>query len=257
MGAWSSRAPKAVALIQSAAPDVIAFQEGGGWVGPESDKVRQVDDIRRRLGSDYQLVRTEIPPTEPHYFRTGSYIMIKKSALSVVGASDHWDIGGAARVGAYAELRTVDTGARFLFVATHLTSGSDQDAEREAEITTLLTRAKAEAASRGGVPIVIGGDFNSHPTADEPNDPVTVVTRDAGFADAITTAQTINDTQYNSSNQYLRTPPASGVSVDHIFSSPGVAVVGFRVVVKLVNGKFSGVIPSDHNPLIAAVSIPY
>ena len=256
VGSWSQRAPGIVSLIRSTDPDVIAFQEGGGWVGPDTDKTRQVDDLESRLGGDYRLVRTETPPTEPGYFRTGSYVMIKRATVAAVGSGDHWMIGGSSRVGAYAELKSLQTGAHLLFVATHLTAG-DADAERAAELTTLLADAQAEASARGSLPLVIAGDFNSHPTTEVPDDSVTVVSRTALFTDAITGAQALTATSFNSSNRYLRTPPATSDSVDHIFAAPGVAVSSFGVVLHLVGGKFSGVIPSDHNPVVSVVSIPY
>ena len=244
-------------MIRSGDPDVIAFQEGGGWVGPAEDKTRQVDDLQRRLGGDYRLVRTETPPTEPGYFRTGSYVMVKTSTVAAVGSGDHWMIGGSSRVGAYAELKSVQSGAHFLFVATHLTPGTTAGAQRASELTTLLADARAEASARGDLPLVIAGDFNSHPTTEEPDDSVTVVSRAALLTDAITGAQALANETYNSSNRYLRTPPATSDSVDHVFAAPGVAVSSFRVVLRLVGGEFSGVIPSDHNPVLAGVFVPY
>lgn len=258
VGSWADRAPGVVALIRDTDPDVIAIQEGAGWVGPAAHKVRQVDDIVRRLGGDYQLVRTEVPPTEPGYFRTGSYVLIRTATVAVVGSGGRWVISEQSKGHAYAELESRQTGARFLFVCTHLSPGNESvDERRRVEMTAVLANAAREAAARGGLPVVYAGDFNSHPTATLPNDAVSVVAKANLLTDAFTGAETLTDASYNSANRYYRKPPATSDSIDHVFTGPGVTVSSFRVVVKLVGGRFSGVIPSDHNPVLAKVAIPY
>jgi hypothetical protein len=67
----------------------------------------------------------------------------------------------------------------------------------------------------------------------------------------------LTNQRYNSANLYLRTPPAAGQSIDHIYAPAGVAVRSWQVVLTLVNGRFVGVIPSDHNPVVSDLIFPY
>ena len=52
-------------------------------------------------------------------------------------------------------------------------------------------------------------------------------------------------------------PLASGLSIDHVFASPGIAVTAWREILQLRGGKFLGVIPSDHNPVVADLLVSY
>ena len=42
-----------------------------------------------------------------------------------------------------------------------------------------------------------------------------------------------------------------------MYAPAGVAVRGWALALKLSDGKFVGAIPSDHNPLVADVVLPY
>jgi endonuclease/exonuclease/phosphatase family metal-dependent hydrolase len=105
------------------------------------------------------------------------------------------------------------------------------------------------------VPVVYLGDFNSHErnVVDGPG----VAFRAAGHVDADEVAQGKVNAQYNSANQYLRVPPASGLHIDHVYVPQGVAVRRWELRLNLTAGSFVGVIPSDHNPVLADVVLPY
>jgi endonuclease/exonuclease/phosphatase family metal-dependent hydrolase len=75
--------------------------------------------------------------------------------------------------------------------------------------------------------------------------------RAAATADAQLVAPRRTNLQYNSANQYRRLPPRSGLALDRIYASPGIAVTAWRQVLRLSNGRLLGVIPSDHNPVVA------
>ena len=89
---WSSRKYAEAALIKKENPDILTVQEGSDWVGRVKGP-RQVDDLVDVLGSSYRLAYTETPPNQPHYLRTGRYIIYKPSVFRAVGDGGHWDVG--------------------------------------------------------------------------------------------------------------------------------------------------------------------
>jgi endonuclease/exonuclease/phosphatase family metal-dependent hydrolase len=255
---WATRAPKAAALINQAHPDVVAVEEAASWAD-QSIGERQIDSLLLAVGGSYRLARTEIPPTDPHYYRTGVYILYNSATFKPVGAGNHIGLG-QNRWAAYQEFANVTTGARFLFVATHLLVGNGHadDLTREAE-TKLMVTDGASLARHRHIPVIYAGDFNSASTKDRKFtvDGAGVAMRQAGAADALSAAQHLTHGSYDSANEYFRRPPHSSDSIDHIFAPPGVAVRTAGVVVDLVHGRFVGVIPSDHNPVIAGLSYSY
>lgn len=257
---WSQRRLAAARYINLVRPDVIAVQEGASWVGAVRGP-RQVDDLVTALGGTYGLAVTEVPPSQPGYFRTSRYVLYKRSAYAPVGAGGSWNLGalaeGGSRYAAYQVLRNRGSGAAFLLVSVHLypTAGAEGDRVRQKETESLLSQSRAYAAARGGLPIVYAGDFNSH-ERHAVDGPAIAMNR-ARVADGLLVAQTLGRAEFNSSNQYYRTPPAFGHSVDHIYASPGVALRAWGQVLPLTAGSFVGVIPSDHNPVLADVTFPY
>lgn len=256
---WSSRRLAAARLITSAAPGVVAVQEGAAWVGPARG-LRQVDSLRSALGPSWSLARTEVPPDQPRYFRTGVYVLYDNRRYAAVGPGGHWDLGakpdGGSRWAAYQVLRDRSRGATFLMVSAHLYAidGAVGDRLREEETASMLRQATAFSASHGGLPVVYAGDVNSHErhAVDGPRR----ATQATGTADAMLSAPRRSGAQYNTANRYLRTPPASGLAVDRIYAAPGVAVVAWRQVLALSGGRFAGVIPSDHNPVVSDLVVP-
>jgi endonuclease/exonuclease/phosphatase family metal-dependent hydrolase len=253
---WDARESGAVALIRRADPDVIAIQEAAAWTD-EATKQRQVDSLVAALGGEYSLATTEIPPDQPRYFRTGDYILYKSNELASVGSGGHWMLGDE-RSAAYQVLQDNASGAQFLVVSPHLSvrKGAGYDAQREEETRTLLDDISTLNAAH--LPVVVAGDFNS--ATDGPtlakNTPASVL-QTAGWQCAADLAVTRTNSQYNSVNQYYRTPPTHSLHVDDIVTTPGVQVRSWAEVLALHDGKFVGPIPSDHNPVVAELAIPY
>lgn len=255
---WSQRRTGAAHLIEQASPDVIAIQEGASWVNSAQTE-RQVDDVANELGSNFTVADTEVTKPQPHWFRTGVYIIYNNSEYEAIGNGGHWGLGDS-RYAAYQLLQNRQTGARFVMVSPHLQTGNGPglDAERENEMRNLLNQASSYAASLH-VPVIYAGDMNSHAVNaghsvqfDGPG----IMAREKHVADAQAVAQQEVNAQYNSANGYNRTPPAAGVSIDHVYAPPGVAVVSWKLMLDLVNGKFPGTIPSDHNPLVSQLLFP-
>jgi endonuclease/exonuclease/phosphatase family metal-dependent hydrolase len=254
---WSSaRRPKAVSLIHDADPDIIAVEEASPFC--DGGIVRQIDDLRSHLGAGWALARTEIPPSEPHYFRTGVYILYKSTLFDEVTQGDHWNVGDT-RWAAYQLLQSKATGAKFLVVSTHLFDGlgADKDQKRHTETVNMLSLAGDYATNHNASAIIYGGDFNSHDGRKHPFDGPGVAMRAQHQSDAWYVAQTRVNKKYNSANDYERTEPTGSDSIDHLYASPGVGMRTWHLYLHLRNGQFVGAIPSDHSPLVSDLEIPY
>jgi endonuclease/exonuclease/phosphatase family metal-dependent hydrolase len=255
IAAWSKRRIKAAALVRQATPDVIAIEEAASWVGAPRGP-RQVDSMRSAIGGSYRLARTEIPPNQPHYFRTGVYIIYNNATFRPIGKGNHFALG-LNRFGVYQEFASRATGARFLFVATHLLVGYGRtdDLTREAETTSLIARGASIAAKRH-IPVIYAGDFNSANTHDRrfTLNGAGVAMNKAHAKDAFVVAKSKTNASYNSANGYFRKAPRHHDDIDHIYAPPAVHVVSAGLVLDLRHGRFVGTIPSDHNPLVARLT---
>ncbi|HWB66599.1 MAG TPA: endonuclease/exonuclease/phosphatase family protein [Mycobacteriales bacterium] len=257
---WSERLKGVVQWFRQASPDVAAVEEGGDWVGATGGP-RQVDSVVSALGGSYSLAHTEVSPGEPGCcHRTGQYLLYKTSAYRAVGDGGHWTFpgNGSTHEAAYQILQNRTTGARLLVVAVHVAVGNHKSADRlrKRQTALLIQDARGYAAAHGNLPVVYGGDFNSAPQNHAVDGPG-IEMRKADVADAFNVAQSHKNSRFNSANGYFRKPPAAGIYLDHIFASPGVAVKSWRLMLNLQHGRFVGVIPSDHNPLVSDLVISY
>jgi endonuclease/exonuclease/phosphatase family metal-dependent hydrolase len=254
---WSQRVLGAVDLIRRGNPDFIALQEAWGWLGAVKGP-KQVDDLVARLGGTYALARTEATPGEPGWYRTGRYILYRSSVYETVGNGWHWNLA-RNRFAAFQVFRHKTTGARVLVISVHLSSapGATGDAYRQEEMTNLMNYARQEAGRHGGIPVVVAGDTNSHDGSNHPFDGPGNATRAVKVADAFKVARTRSYYHINSANQYMRTPPMDGRSIDRVFTSPGVGIRTWRVLANMSGTRMVGVIPSDHNPVQVDVTVPY
>jgi endonuclease/exonuclease/phosphatase family metal-dependent hydrolase len=273
---WSDRRTPAANLIKQGAPDLVAVQEASDFIGSDSTcagdgrtSPRQVDDLVRTLGGAYSLAPTEWAPCQQpsgqSWFRGANYILYNPSTYSVV---DAWHfvvdtVNGTEKWAPWAVMQNTATGAKLMFVAPHILVGSkasqcggtDCDQRRETETQSLIQQATSYAAQHGNLPIVYAGDYNSH--SGHAVDGPAIAMRAVNNADGEYVAQSLANHKFNSANDYYRTPPAFARSIDHVFTSPGVGVTSWRLLLNLSSGKFVGTIPSDHNPLVADVVFPY
>ena len=249
---WSQRQAGVVAYIRQANPDLVGLQEAGAWTGAVKGP-RQVDTLTAALKT-YTLARTEVPPSERGYFRTANYILYKTAAYQAVGAGNHWTMP-SGHFASYQGLQNRTTGARVVYVVVHMGVEST-DAVRQADMKWLMSTASHFAAAQHAS-VIYAGDFNSDVNGYHLFDGPSVAARAVHVADGLDSAQWLANQRYNSANGYSRTPPAFGQSIDHIYAPPGVAMVSWRLLLNLSGGKFVGVMPSDHNPLVADMTFPY
>jgi endonuclease/exonuclease/phosphatase family metal-dependent hydrolase len=256
---WGVRRPAVVQSIRDGKPEVLAIAEGGAAVDGTRCGKRQAEDLVDALGGAWKLADTEAAPcTGAGWVRTGVYVIYDSSVYRAVGASGHWQISPKSQSkrwwAAYQVMENKTTGAQFLFVSTHLIVGNKDalDKERAAETQNLLDEVDKLGLD---LPVVYAGDFNSHER--RPFDGPGVTMRAAGVADAFFVSQHRVNKKYNSANNYQRKPPSQGVSIDHVYGSPGVALQSWELIMKLKNGEYDGVIPSDHNMLLSDIVYPY
>jgi endonuclease/exonuclease/phosphatase family metal-dependent hydrolase len=255
---WSQRKLAAAALIRRTNPDILTVQEASDWAGAVKGP-RMVDDLRSTLGtSTWSLARTEIPPSEAFYFRTGRYILYKTAVFSAVGEGGHWNLGNS-RFAAYQILQHRSTGAKVLVLSIHLEYGTfsrAKDVLRQQQTKVLLDKVRSYLANRP-MPVLYLGDFNSHEGRTNVFDGPGTVMRPAHMTDSDEVAPVTVNRTLNSANKYARLAPRASAHVDHIYVPPGVGVRRFEVVAALSSGRFVGVIPSDHNPVSADLVLPY
>jgi endonuclease/exonuclease/phosphatase family metal-dependent hydrolase len=112
-------------------------------------------------------------------------------------------------------------------------------------------------AKRAGVPVVYAGDFNSDATRKHPLNAPSLVMSQHNVVNTFNAAQVRTMGAFNSANGYERRPPRFGDHIDYIFAAPGVAVRAWHQILDLHHGELAGVIPSDHNPVVADLSYSY
>ncbi|WP_088314319.1 hypothetical protein [Kineosporia sp. R_H_3] len=256
---WTSaRRTATAATVRPWAPAVILVQEGSEWMnGWDSDL--QVDTFAAALGSRYVVARTQGRAGDVDYARRGVHVVYDGAVLEAVGNGGNWTLPNT-RFAAWQRLRHKATGAEMLVISVHNTSqaGATYDVRRRAEAEALSDRVAAYQSAHGPVPVVTGGDVGSYAARWHPYDPPGVVMRADGYVDTLEAAQYLTNQRYGSYNHYTRRPPKDTGSADRIFASPGVGVVGWAQLLRLKSdGTFNGTIPSDHNPVLTDVMVPY
>lgn len=254
---WSKRGPAAAALVRRVNPDVAALEEASSYAYGKRG-ARQVDTFARGLGSNYAVAPTEIVPWSKSYkgFRSGDYIVYRKTSWTPVsGRSGTWTLPGGKLYVAFSLLQSRSTGARFLMVATHLQAGagSSYDALRKRQAQAVVSGAVSRAK---GLPIVYSGDFNGYYSDYHPNDVTAQVMRANHDAESFFVAPKLVNSAYNSNNLYHRVAPRGLGAIDRIFADAGVSVRQWTQLLHLSHGRFVGVIPSDHNPVVADLGVP-
>lgn len=259
---FSQRRAGQLSLLERSHADVIGIQEANACLRRYRSKpcYRQIDSLAAGLRGHYRLDGTEARASGPDRY-IGNYILYDPSVLRPSGAGGDWKIGprGDTRYAVYQVFRSVRTGASFLFVNTHLiaTAGSRWDVVRGAETEQMLSKATAFAARRGITSVVYVGDFNSYPNEYRVHDVTGSDMLAAGVTDDIEAAETRRDARFDSINGYYRVARKGHGSADHIYTGPGIGVRSWRELLHLSRGRFVGTIPSDHNPVLASIEIPY
>jgi hypothetical protein len=253
---WSQRRSGQVSLLQGINAGLIGIEEAGSYVNAAT-RTRQIDSIRSGLGSKYRIVDGGPGPDGTHK-SVDSFVLYQPSLVTPVGGGGHWQVD-TGRLATYQAFRSVSTSAKFLFAVVHLlpTRGRSYDQVRKRETAALVSSANKYAVAHGISSIVLVGDFNAYPGRRGATDTPGQVMSGYQLSDSLPTAQSVRNSSYNSINEYRRTPPRNGGSVDRVFTSRGVGVASWTESLHLSHGKFVGAIPSDHNPVSSVIELPY
>lgn len=289
---WGRRADRVAALLHGAAttrnaasppPDVIAVQEANQSYRRFSARcTNQMIDLRNRLsaraGRHYEA--TSLSPSAS----VGTRILFDTTRLRL-------ERSGAVLLApartthphlAWAIFQVRDGGQRFFFANAHLvpneTAGSNL--VRDAEWDRLLALI-ADPALTQGLPVIVGGDFNSRRSgSDENTSALTHLPRmsEAGVGDLLLgdldpadRALHVDDarpgatanahcTSFNGFRVAQRCKDDTtriGQHIDYLFASNDLPVRKWELVLDLdAEGNWLGRIPSDHNLVRATISLP-
>jgi hypothetical protein len=258
--AYSKRLPGILKFMKDSGAAVIGEQEGNSCLHAGNHTghcYRDVDAMADGLKGTLKLADTDMTSAGKVDYFGGNYIFYNPNVLKPVGTGGQWELG-YSRAAAYQAFKVRATGAKFIFSDAHLVtpSGSKYDTERGKETQSMLAHYRDYSAKTGIKPVVFVGDFNSHPDKYKSIDKTGNVMHAAGIPDGFEVAQKHKNAQYDSINNYYRTAKKGHGSSDHVYGAPGVGIVSWKELLNIKHGKFVGVIPSDHNPVVSDLRLP-
>lgn len=288
---WPARAPRVAALLLGAAttrnapatpPEIIALQEASQSYARFATRcTNQMIDLRNRLNAAGagRYEATSLYPSSS----VGTRILFDTTRLRLISAGSILlaPAGTTHPHLAWGIFEQRDGGQQFFFGSVHLVPKESTDSHlvRDAEWDRLLTMLTSTTLTRG-LPVVLGGDFNSPRSGWGVNtSALTHLQRmyDAGFSDlllgdndpsdrTLTTdlarAQPNTNAECSSFNgfrvaQLCETPGTIGQQIDYLFASNELAVKDWELVLDTdEQGNWIGTIPSDHNLVRATVTLP-
>jgi endonuclease/exonuclease/phosphatase family metal-dependent hydrolase len=233
---WSVRRKNLARTIDAAAPDIIALQEAG-WSRVAGGRTPAQDLAR--------LTKRSLSISKAGYRGDQILYSAKKYAAGDHGSFRLPRISGDGQRSAVWQIFTDrKTHARFVVVATHLTSGKSNNAGRAKQTKTILR--KLRAVNHGGLPVVLMGDLNSY-DARASITPMSLFAH-AGYLDAEISSP-VNDTP--TLNTWVKATSNTGsIRFDHIAVSETIGVTRTSIE----NPKLSGP-ASDHRLLWADIAI--
>jgi endonuclease/exonuclease/phosphatase family metal-dependent hydrolase len=275
---WTPRRSTVVRQLAGLSP--------GDQVAPPPDAIALQEANTSRAvpggGTQYAQVIAGLNATAPGAHYSGLYsnsnatrIAWNDTTLDLVGSGVlyfraqelHHD---GARMAPWAVLEVKRTHARFFFLSAHLETSSE--GVRRAQWSELVARVPALSH---GLPVVLGGDFNSPRHAgDNPSAGAMLGRmRAAGFGDTLgqvgpgmvtwagSRAATVVKANFNSVNRFHRAMGGYGAGlvgqdVDYLFASNALRVKRWEMVVASSGRTIVGTIGSDHNMIRATIGLP-
>lgn len=258
-----------------------------------SINLSQFEDLKQRLnvaGAPYEVTNSHrnncVKSTTPSNCvyadqgaSLGTRIFYNKNTVSMLSQGSvelpKLATQTSGRYAAWASFKQLSTGKNFFVVDAHLTPGTgsayyDLRKQQAVRITQLIAEKNTSK-----LPVIITGDMNSSKWAKPDNAPYNAFIK-AGFIDPIggtaftslasgyAPAEKMINTKYGSYNGFNRQMNAPsnassrylGSHIDYIFTSK-MRVGAFEQVVNVNStGLLQGVIPSDHNMIMATVGLP-
>ena len=283
---WETRRTKVIAQIKAEQVDVLGVQEASPGL-LRGKKISQFEDLANRLGAPYALTNTKRYGCEKStsyksckkvdngasadvriIYRTDRLTLIDQGSKQL----DNEKATSGPRFVAWAIFEDKTDGRRFFFANAHTEPGQSaaKRALRKKQAAIIVDTIKAN--NPDDLPIVVTGDFSATKLSkDHPAykvivgsglviDPLGNSYKKKSTSDAV--AEKLTNVKYFTLNDFKAKPTkysgyALGAHMDHIFTSKGIRMLEYKVVLSLKkNGKFSGTIPSDHNMVRATIQLP-
>ncbi len=278
---WAARRTKVAQQLLGIAPvdqpgpspDVIAVQEADTSRKFSDGVTTQYTDLVKELntyatGRDHYSAIAGTAAATHLVYNDATLTLVRAGALK-------WDaqesVVDGARYMFWGIFETKATGDRFFFSSSHLETASE--AIRRQQWQQLIRDVPTMA---GGLPIILGGDFNSPRKASNPTAGVMLPQMyAAGFGDVLgqngpemvhvagnRTKQIVRGNVFSLNkwvrklNHYASTNDI-GQSIDYLFATNSLVVKRWQMVVDDANDySLDGTIASDHNLIKATVTLP-
>jgi endonuclease/exonuclease/phosphatase family metal-dependent hydrolase len=289
---WRYRRAGVIADILGERADVVGLQEANQsryWASRLVDGATQMEDLRNGLnkaGGHYRLVNAYNTNCVNYWttyrcvykyrgasgadrilYNTDTLLLVGQGATRLTQSSN-----SDPRYFAWAVLRVKATGRDFLFVNTHLNSGSASVRRAQwYQITSWVNKWK------GTRPVVVVGDFNTH-RADALAREMLPAMRRYGYGDVLNQTYMMRENAYprawGTVNGWLNTwnrldrnvanwsyenqRNLLGYNIDWVFATNTVAVKQWKVVADYYPStlRVAGTFPSDHNMVRATLAMP-
>ncbi|PVE62739.1 endonuclease/exonuclease/phosphatase family protein [Microbacterium testaceum] len=237
---WPMRKQRLRTFLSANKPHLLGAQEA------MPDQARWVQDA---LGTQYGRVGLGRGPRRDG---EGTPLFYDRDRLEVedwrqVALSDTPELAGSTgwgntipRIAVIAQLRDLETGARFTFVNTHFDAFSPRARRRSAAWLHDLAAARTR-------PLLFTADVNAHVRSSE----LEAMFADGGLIDTWSVAPARRTAEWGSFNNYRR-PKLGARRIDAILASPDVGVRAVGIDPRPTGTQW----PSDHLPVQAVVRLP-
>ncbi len=264
LGNGAARMDRITGEIHRAGFDVVGIQEA-------STAMRE--QLAPRLSSTYAH---SLLGDSKGRNATGGQIFYRTSTLyagQFQGTIQLPTLSGKPRYGLYQDFYHRSTGARFLFVSTHLSNldgraASDARSRQAQELINRLAAINTE-----GLPLIVAGDMNSNHAKKYGYDAPRRVFQSSGLSEVFdrTATKKVN-ANFNSFNRLQRVPAYGGYRPDQVYVSESIGVQYAETMVEVVKKKvkvrkqgkvvtktvkrYKTPFISDHNPIRSIVTVP-
>jgi exonuclease III len=255
---WEPRRAGVLSVIAAQHPDVLTLQESASLTRSDAGAVPGYTRVAY-YSSKTLLLRTgrfsvvPIPGGTPST-KEGLLESCAPAADLRVGCID---MGGRYAVWAEVHDPQADAVGNVIFVDVHQSPGTDRTAVEKRRLETTKLVAGIAAINPNGLPVIMGGDFNSH--KHRADDSTGTVLHSAGYTDGYDLAESLTQQHHNSYNDWKTTPIFSytwGDHIDHVWVQAGrTRVTSWANVAPLENGKYVAPLSSDHNPVLVRVQV--